>query len=444
MAILDTLFGGSSQAELLGGLLGEDKLNQLRSQATQTGLINAAIGYLAQPKNQRFGSALPYLARAFTAGQQGAQGVYDDALKNWQIQQKVDEFNRDKAARAEFEKAKSNLFTTIPAQYQEMVTPGGYAPQQTEVQSGQVFPNFGLTKLPDVTQKVMTAPERQVFNEQALQQMILSGDPRATSYLTGLKTIRDITKSEKGESPFAKIDPKDYTTESLSAYVSTGDITQLRPKDGTKVKDFGADIESVSMARYQRPYSQLTQPEMAAVLKEVNEGKTSRVPKVEVNLADPTAVAKAGIELSEKAQKFFKEDIDTASQYNIIKSLAKNPTPTGDTTLLYSLFKVLDPTSTVREGEVNMVMESRSIPARLKGYAQKLAGGGNLLPRERQEILSIAEQRVSIRKKNFEKSRRAFVENAKRLKLDPEIYVPNPYSEMQGSGGNQGTVEVDY
>ena len=66
------------------------------------------------------------------------------------------------------------------------------------------------------------------------------------------------------------------------------------------------------------------------------------------------------------------------------------------------------------------------------------------MPRERKEILSIAEQRVGIRKKTVDKSRKAFVENAKRLNLDPDIYVPNPYGEVQGSSGNQGTVEVDY
>lgn len=230
MAILDTLFG-SPQTEMLGGLLGEDQLNRLRSQATQTGLINAAIGYLAQPKNQRFGSALPYLARAFTAGQQGAQGVYDDALRNYQIQQKVDEFNREKAARQQFETAAKDLYKTVPAQYQEMVTSGGYAPQQETVMEGQVAPNFGLTKLPDVTERVMTSPERQVFNEQALQQMMLSGDPRANTYLTGLKTLRSLTKEDQPDSPFAKINPKEFTRDSLIKFQNSGIYADLDPVD---------------------------------------------------------------------------------------------------------------------------------------------------------------------------------------------------------------------
>lgn len=86
MAILDSLFG-TPQSTMLGGLLGNEQMDKLRQQALTTGLINTAIGYLAQPKNQRLGSALPYLARSLVAGQQGAQGVYDDALRNYLAQQ---------------------------------------------------------------------------------------------------------------------------------------------------------------------------------------------------------------------------------------------------------------------------------------------------------------------------------------------------------------------
>lgn len=230
MAILDTLFG-TPQSTMLGGLLGNEQMDKLRQQALTSGLINTAIGYLAQPKNQRFGSALPYLARAVVAGQQGAQGVYDDALRSWQIQQKVDEFNREKAARQQFETAAKDLYKTVPAQYQEMVTSGGYAPQQETIMEGQVAPNFGLTKLPDVTERVMTSPERQVFNEQALQQMMLSGDPRANTYLTGLKTLRSLTKEDQPDSPFAKINPKEFTRDSLIKFQNSGIYADLDPVD---------------------------------------------------------------------------------------------------------------------------------------------------------------------------------------------------------------------
>jgi hypothetical protein len=188
MAILDSLFGGSSQAELLGGLLGEDKLNQLRSQATQTGLINAAIGYLAQPKNQRFGSALPYLARAFTAGQQGAQGVYDDALRNYQTQLQLSEAKRKQGQQA---------------QLQEMLA-GIQDPQE------RLFASI--------------APDQYVAGK---------------------------LRTRQAESPFAKIDPKDYTKESFKRYVQTGDISELEAVQKPTTENMPSSVQEYNFARQQ-------------------------------------------------------------------------------------------------------------------------------------------------------------------------------------------------
>ena len=83
------IFGDAPQS--LTGLLGEQAAQDLQKKALTTGLINAAIGYIAQPKNQRFGSALPYIGRALLAGQEGAQGVYQAAIKDFQLQQQIAE-----------------------------------------------------------------------------------------------------------------------------------------------------------------------------------------------------------------------------------------------------------------------------------------------------------------------------------------------------------------
>jgi hypothetical protein len=142
--------------------------------------------------------------------------------------------------------------------------------------------------------------------------------------------------------------------------------------------------------------------------------------------------------LSERANKFYQNDIDIANQFQVVKDLAKNnPSPTGDTTLLYTYFKILDPNSTVREGEIDMVTSSRSIPNRFKAYAKRLYQGGTLTQDERDEIYRQSEMKFDTKKSQFNKTRKAWVDNAKRLDLDPDIYIPNPY----GAGGK---VEVDY
>jgi hypothetical protein len=197
MAIFDNLFG--TQPEYLSGLLGADETEKLRKQATTTGLVNSAIALIAQPRNQRFGSALPYIGRALMAGQQAGQGVYNSALQGLETQQKLAELKRQQEQRKAFDEAAKNLYTTTAPKYQTVTQAGGYAPAQTEIQEGQVAPNFGMNKLPDVTQQVMTEPGRQELNQEALMRMAMTGDPRSAQVFSGLKTIRELNQPQEVE-----------------------------------------------------------------------------------------------------------------------------------------------------------------------------------------------------------------------------------------------------
>ena len=253
------IFGDAPQS--LTGLLGEQATNDLRKKALTTGLINAAIGYIAQPKNQGYGSVLPYVGRALMAGQQGAQGVYSGAIKDYDLQQRIEEAKRQKSAREAFDTASKNLYTTTPAQFETMTTPGGYSPAQSEIQAGQVAPNFGMTRLPDVSTQVQTAPARQQLNQEALQQLMLSGDPRATSYLSGLKTLRELTAPIES-SAFGKVDPSKYTSESLAKFAQTGMYGDLEPID--KAEKLPVSAQEFEMAQQDPAYRKFLQDKWTA------------------------------------------------------------------------------------------------------------------------------------------------------------------------------------
>ena len=80
--------------EYYTGLLGEEGVNKLQRQATGTGITNALLAFIAQPRNQRYGSALPYLGKALMAGQQAGQAVVEGGLKDWETKQKIEELAR--------------------------------------------------------------------------------------------------------------------------------------------------------------------------------------------------------------------------------------------------------------------------------------------------------------------------------------------------------------
>ena len=72
----------TQKPDYLQGLLGAEKYKQLENQANISGLLNTFVNYIAQPKNQGYGSILPYAAKSYLAGTAGAQGVYDTKAKN--------------------------------------------------------------------------------------------------------------------------------------------------------------------------------------------------------------------------------------------------------------------------------------------------------------------------------------------------------------------------
>ena len=60
------------------GLLPDPDMQKAQKQSLVRGLLGTAVSYLSQPKNQGYGSALPYLGKAFQAGMSEAQKPYDE------------------------------------------------------------------------------------------------------------------------------------------------------------------------------------------------------------------------------------------------------------------------------------------------------------------------------------------------------------------------------
>jgi len=90
MALFDTSGGlsgllgdfGFGVPRNTGGLIGDEDRDAINKRALLSGGINAALTYLATPKNLNVGSALPYLGKAGLAGFNASQNTVDQALNN--------------------------------------------------------------------------------------------------------------------------------------------------------------------------------------------------------------------------------------------------------------------------------------------------------------------------------------------------------------------------
>lgn len=70
-------------------MISQPEIDKLRNRSLVSGLLTAGLGYLAQPKNQRYGSALPYLGKAGLMGLQAAQQPYDQFAKDMTTAQQI-------------------------------------------------------------------------------------------------------------------------------------------------------------------------------------------------------------------------------------------------------------------------------------------------------------------------------------------------------------------
>jgi len=146
MALFDTNQGGGLFDSLPNifmtpdfsqtGILTTDQQKELRNQATKAGLLGTALTYLATPKTENYGSALPYLAKAGLGGMGAAQDVYGAGLTNLYRQRlseqkddrlyNVDGALVDKEGKVVYQsptKGKSNIGTVNPSD----VTPASLA-----------------------------------------------------------------------------------------------------------------------------------------------------------------------------------------------------------------------------------------------------------------------------------------------------------------------------
>ena len=76
--------------------------------------------------------------------------------------------------------------------------------------------------------------------------------------------------------------------------------------------------------------------------------------------------------------------------YGRIRASATDPSPAGDLALIFNYMKVLDPGSTVREGEFATAANSASIPDRLIAQYNKVVNGERLAPAQRTDFVGRA------------------------------------------------------
>jgi len=121
------------------------------------------------------------------------------------------------------------------------------------------------------------------------------------------------------------------------------------------------------------------------------------------------------------------------SGYNkLLRALntTKNPSPFRDQAAIFSWMKILDPGSTVREGEYATVENARSVPEKIKGLYNKVLAGTILTPEQRTELLAASEDVVDGQLANVAPIIKQFSEQERTGGHAVGSVVPTEHQEM--------------
>jgi len=295
-------------------------------------------------------------------------------------------------------------------------------------------------RIQGVIQGAVTKPQ-EIYGEDIMGQRVGEGMtaggfdlqkamPQLMSSEAGRKALTELIASNKAMSGELTTLPEGANLVRVSP---TGDVKTVASGAPKKEKvDIAGDVkEARQVLGIMTPVDEMTQTERALVRAYIDRKDAGKAPKVSVDLKDPTAVAMAGLKLQGDIRQDLKGPKDTATAYQTMYNAATNPTQKGDTTMLYTFFKVLDPQSTVREGEIEMIKQSRSIPEKFKGMAIKLASGQTLLESERADLLNQAYQYVANQQRGVTETIDMYKDYAKAFGLNPEKAVPNPFADIK-------------
>ena len=188
------------------------------------------------------------------------------------------------------------------------------------------------------------------------------------------------------DSPFSKINPKDYTRESIRQFASSGDYSSLIPT-----------VDKVENDAKER-------------------AKSNDIFKNEGALRD---------DFTKLAGPF----IQVRDSYGRIKESAKDPSAAGDLALIFNYMKMLDPGSTVREGEFATAQNSAGIPDRVKAMYNNTISGERLSDKTRKDFLSRSDMLYSRQLSTHKKLEKQFKGLAGKYGLSGERSVPDYTSD---------------
>ena len=118
-----------------------------------------------------------------------------------------------------------------------------------------------------------------------------------------------------------------------------------------------------------------------------------------------------------------KEFIDSRNAFGMVMASSQDPSAAGDMALIFNFMKVLDPGSTVREGEFAQAASSGAFGERIQAAANRVISGERLSDEIRNDFVSRSRLLFNEQQQNQAKNVDEFRRLSTRFNIDPEDVI---------------------
>ena len=257
--------------------------------------------------------------------------------------------------------------------------------------------------------------------------------PQLMGSAEGRKTLAELVASQKA------MRPEGYTLgEGQIRYEIGADGKPMAVATGAPKKekeDIAGEVkEARQILGITTPVDSMTVTERALIKAYIDRKEALKAPKVQVDLKDPTAVAKAQLDTMGKWESYLKNSGDDIvsnrlGAFNDAYRQAKKGNTSGDGAMLYNIAKIYDSSGAVQANDIDAIIGSRSIPTQVKLFAQKFKEGGTFIPEERENLRKIAVGVATERQKQLQPSLEAYRKLNARLGGE-DSSILNPYERV--------------
>jgi len=368
-----------AQSLLDAKLITPEAIEAANKRSIGTGIMTGLASYFAQPKNQNYGSVVPYLGKAYLNANKAAQAPFQGIADKYLMDTKIAENQRVLGQR--------NM-------------------------TNETFAKLAEAN-PDLKQYLNMNVD---FKNKIIQEMYTQSQAKPT------------IKGIKGSDDIVSISPDGLDVKVIRKGIPDDDGIKITNDRDAIANTYKGQINSETNTPYGNNvlFADLSRTDQVKVLEKTKLNEIDIAVQTEIAKdKSPSGLYRNAVEMGKRYTQDIKDGAFNEFETNFQKieaSLAQG-TPISDVAAATQIMKLLDPGSVVRESELRVAMEANSLDDRIANWYARAIEGKILTPEQRKEFGALAKEFNDVSRKARKKIDLNYMRVADKHNLDKDLVL---------------------